>query len=62
MTDVEAYEQYPDLRHWYDKLWVANQFGYCAGTERVPRPGYYIVRPTVNLQGCGIGAGRDQGS
>ena len=56
MTDTEAYDTYPELRHWYDKLWVARQLGYRAGTEHVPEPGHYMVRPTVNLPGGGQGA------
>ena len=56
MTDFEAYTAYPQSRHWYDKVWVATQLGYQVGTERIPRPGHYVVRPTMNLQGCGIGA------
>lgn len=56
MTDTEAYDAYSELRHWYDKLWVAHQLGYTAGTEQVPRAGHYIVRPTVNLLGGGQGA------
>ena len=56
MTDIDAYDAYPELQHWYDKLWVAHQLGYHAGTEQVPTAGHYVVRPTMNLQGCGIGA------
>lgn len=56
MTDTEAYDTNPELRHWYDKLWVANQLGYTAGTETIPRPGHYIVRPIINLLGGGQNA------
>lgn len=56
MTDHEAYEAYPDDNHWYDKLFVANTFGYRAGTESIPTTGIYIVRPIINLDGGGIGA------
>jgi|AntAceMinimDraft_11_1070367.scaffolds.fasta_scaffold02743_16 hypothetical protein len=56
MTDDQAFDEYPELRHWYDKLWVATQLGYLAGIEQVPCAGHYIVRPIMNLQGCGIGA------
>jgi hypothetical protein len=56
MTDIEAYDLYPEMRHWYDKLWVANELGYRAGIEQVPCAGYYIIRPFINLQGCGIDA------
>ena len=41
-----------------DKLILARKLGYNCGPVGldVPRPGWYIVRPCVNMQGMGLGA------
>lgn len=58
MTDTEAWEQYPHLRHWYNKLWLSKQFNYyCGPSEIAPTQSlYYIVRPIINLHGMGLNA------
>ena len=41
-----------------DKLIIARKMGYVAGPvgQDVPKPGWYIVRPCVNMIGLGLGA------
>lgn len=41
----------------YDKLILSSKLGYVCGPVgcEVPKPGHYIVRPTVNFLGLGIG-------
>ena len=41
-----------------DKLILARKMGYLCGPVglKVPKPGWYIVRPSVNMQGMGLGA------
>lgn len=58
MNDIEAYQEYPHLRHWYNKLWLSEQLGYnCGPASIAPKTsGLYIVRPIINLSGMGIGA------
>lgn len=47
-------------RTFYDRLWLAEQLGYVHGTAGAnpPKPGWYFVKPTRNLHGLGVGAGR----
>jgi len=56
--DVESWFKYPQYRNWFNKLFVADFFGYKCGPASVPIPedGYYITRPTYNLKGMGAGA------
>lgn len=56
--DYQAWQAYQHYRWMFNKLEVARRFGYHAGPSGVPieKPGYYIVRPTYNLYGMGIGA------
>jgi hypothetical protein len=58
MNDIEAYDYYKHLRHWYNKLWLSEQLGYDCGPAGVsPKTsGYYIIRPIINLSGMGVGA------
>ena len=58
MNDIEAYQSYPHLRHWYNKLWLSEQLGYnCGPASIAPRiSGNYIIRPIMNLSGMGVGA------
>ena len=58
MNDIEAYQSYPHLRHWYNKLWLSEQLGYTCGPASIaPKiSGTYIIRPIMNLSGMGIGA------
>lgn len=58
-SDFEAWShaEYKDL--WvFDKLIVARKAGHTCGPRgmRVPRPGFYMVRPIMNLYGMGVGA------
>jgi hypothetical protein len=56
ISDTEAFDIFPGDRHWYDKLFVARTFGYKCGELVIPTSGKYIVRPRINLNGCGEGA------
>lgn len=57
-TDVEAWERYPMKRDFFNKLWFALKMGYVCGPVGIPIPkdGEYVVRPTYNVHGLGIGA------
>lgn len=57
-TDVEAWKRYPSHRSWFNKLWLADTFGYLCGPNAVPVPvvNDYIVKPIYNLHGMGAGA------
>lgn len=48
----------PDDLWVYDKLILSKKLGYVCGPVGVdvPYPGHYIVRPTVNFLGMGLGA------
>lgn len=47
----------PDDLWCYDKLILAKKLGYyCGPCGTAPVPGYYIVRPIMNLQMMGVGA------
>lgn len=56
--DYEAWDVYPQHRWVFNKLELALKLGYNAGPACVPikRAGKYIIRPTYNLYGMGIGA------
>jgi hypothetical protein len=56
--DVDAWYRYPQYRQWFNKLYVADLFGYRCGPAGIPvsEPGSYIVRPIYNLAGMGVGA------
>ena len=58
VTDQEAWEKYPTLHLFHNKLWVADKLGYKCGPVGIPIPedGKYIVRPTYNVNGMGAGA------
>lgn len=58
VDDSQAYKSYPSLRHWFNKLWVAEHFGYCCGPAGIApeKTGDYIVRPVMNLSGMSLGA------
>ncbi len=56
MTDWEAYELYREDVIWYNKLYVARSLGYNAGYGFIPSDGLYVIKPMVNLDGCGFGA------
>ena len=50
----------PDDLWVLDKLILSRKLGYVSGPVGldVPKPGYYIVRPCVNMLGLGLGAQR----
>ena len=56
--DYEAWDAYPQYRWLFNKLELSFRLGYSCGPACVPikKTGYYIVRPTYNLYGMGIGA------
>lgn len=56
--DVEAWYNFPNDRNFFNKLWLADQLGHKCGPGGIPVPdaGTYIVRPTYNLAGMGVGA------
>lgn len=56
MSDHDAYKLHPKDRIWYNKFFVATTLNYNAGIDRIPKTGRYVVRPIINLDGCGLGA------
>lgn len=62
VTDSDAWTQYPEHHHWYNKLWLSEQLGYQCGPAdtHIARAGNYVVRPIVNLLGMGLGASIEQ--
>jgi hypothetical protein len=56
--DCEAWKKYPQHHNWFNKLWVSEKLGHkCGPCGTTPdKSGYYIVRPTYNLSGMGVGA------
>lgn len=58
MYDEDAWDKYPQHHNWFNKLFVAEQMGYkCGPSGLAPTiTDYYMVRPTYNLSGMGIGA------
>ena len=57
-ADLKAWKAYPHLRCFYNKLYVAELFGYQCGPSGVepPCPDDYIVRPIINMAGMGCNA------
>jgi hypothetical protein len=55
---VDAWFRYPQYRKWFNKLYVADLFGYKCGPAGIPvtEAGYYVVRPIYNLAGMSVGA------
>lgn len=58
MEDYEAWQSFPHMRQWFNKLHLAERLGYHCGPGGVPpaKSGYYCVRPVYNLDGMGVGA------
>lgn len=58
MEDDRAYRKYPHHHKWFNKLHVAEMFGYECGPCGVApsRYGTYVIRPIYNLSGMGVGA------
>ena len=58
MEDFQAWQAYPHMRMWFNKLHLSEHLGYACGPGGVPpsKSGYYCVRPTYNINGMGVGA------
>lgn len=58
MYDYEAWLTYPQHRWVFNKLELAQRMGYICGPAGVPvdNSNHYIIRPTYNLNGMGVGA------
>ena len=58
MDDIDAYNEYPHHRKWYNKLWLSEKLGYRCGPAgvNVLLKEEYIARPIMNLEGMGVGA------
>ena len=58
MKDSEAYKAYPHHHKWFNKLYVAETFGYDCGPSGIAptKDGTYVIRPIYNLSGMGVGA------
>jgi hypothetical protein len=56
--DDKAWIKYPQYHKWFNKLYVAEHFGYICGPAgvAVPKPSNYVVRPIYNLLGMGVNA------
>ena len=60
MEDYQAWNQYPQHRKWFNKLYVSQLMGhYCGPCGLAPdKDGFYIVRPIYNLSGMSAGASK----
>ncbi len=58
LEDFDAWNQYPQYRKWFDKLYLSQHLGYdCGPSGTAPsKSAKYIVRPTYNLSGMSAGA------
>lgn len=58
LDDSDAWKKYPKYHNWFNKLWVSEKLGHKCGPCGVApdESKYYIVRPTYNLSGMGVGA------
>jgi hypothetical protein len=58
MNDCDVWQNYPNYRKWFNKLYVAQLLRYHSGPCGVApeRDGWYIVRPIYNLSGMSLGA------
>lgn len=58
--DTNAYRLFPQYRKWFNKLYVAETFGYLCGPAgiMVPKDDIYVVRPIYNLRGLGACASK----
>lgn len=58
MEDFQAWQKYPHMQYWFNKLYVASRLGYDCGPGGIPptKSGFYCVRPIYNLDGMGVGA------
>jgi hypothetical protein len=60
MEDFQAWQSYPHMRHWFNKLYLASRLGYDCAPGGVPpnKSNFYCVRPIYNLDGMSVGARR----
>lgn len=58
MEDFQAWQSYPHMRLWFNKLYLAERLGYDCGPGGIPpkKSNFYCVRPIYNLDGMGVGA------
>ncbi len=58
LDEWELWEKFPQHHLWWNKLYVAEKFGYQCGPGATPIPEskQYVIRPIYNLAGMGIGA------
>ena len=58
MEDFQAWQSYPHMRQWFNKLYLAERLGYDCGPGGIPptKSNFYCVRPIYNLDGMGVGA------
>ncbi len=58
MDDSDAWKLYPHHHKWFNKLYIAEIEGYSCGPSGVAptSSAEYIIKPTYNLSGMGIGA------
>ena len=58
MHDSEAWVKYPKYHNWFNKLYISELLEYnCGPSGLAPtKTGWYIIRPTYNLSGMGVGA------
>jgi len=57
-ADVKAWNKYPQLRCFYNKLYVAELFDHQSGPAglQVPKADKYVVRPIINMAGMSANA------
>ncbi len=58
MYDHEVWPLFQHHHNWFNKLWVAERYGYKCGPSGVAptEDGTYVIRPIYNLSGMGVGA------
>lgn len=58
MEDFQAWQKYPTMRSWFNKLHLSSILGYDCAPGGVPpsKSGFYCVRPIYNLDGMSVGA------
>ena len=58
--DIDVWYKYPQYHNMCNKLWLSEKLGYKCGPAGIPVPedDWYIIRPTYNLAGMGVGAKR----
>ena len=56
LEERELYRKLPHLHNWWNKLYVAETFGYQCGPggTAIPETKEYVIRPIYNLAGMGV--------